>query len=72
MKAKKPLSNHQIPENEHIGHLQNIGYGGALRRVVPAHIEDHFLKLGYIRSATGGTVITDGGHHALINWDETQ
>lgn len=55
--------------DEHIDHLQNIGYGGLMRKVTPRHVESHFLEMGYVRRAVGGLMITDAGHKAMIDWD---
>lgn len=55
--------------DEHIDHLQNIGFGGLMRKVVPSHIEEHLLRLGYAKKAVGGTMITKVGYKALIDWD---
>lgn len=72
-KKQESIHKHKAPKsplsNEESEHLQNIAFNGLMRTIVPPHIEEKFLKHGYIRKATGGMVITDIGHHALINWD---
>lgn len=56
-------------EDEHVEHLQNIGFGGLMRKVTPPHIESHFVEMGYIKRVAGGTIITKLGHKALVDWN---
>jgi hypothetical protein len=52
--------------SEEMKHLNNIAFGGLMRTTIPQHIEEDFLKKGYVHRAVGGIMITEIGHRALV------
>lgn len=66
-KNKSPISKLSYEE---AGHMKNILYGGLMKTYTPPHIEEQFLKQGYIYKATGGLMPTEAGHHAFMLWQK--
>lgn len=51
--------------DDDIEHLQNIVFGGLMRKVTPPEIEAKLLKTGHIRRAVGGLVPTNAAYQAV-------
>lgn len=41
-----------------------------MRKVLPSHIEEHFLRNGFVRHAVGGVIPTDAGQYAYMMWQK--